>query len=211
MATNKYFNQVDRASEQDTFEDLVIEMIQNNGVDIMYIPREDFEMDPILKEPTKTTFRKALPIEVYIPDSGNPQGDQAVMSQLGFRIDNTTELFMSKRRFSELGLQQIRPREGDLIYIGDAWKPHGSFVNALYEVKSVWYNSPEWQFGRHFVYRISASLFRNSYEQFQTGIPGLDALAADNEAEVNAASNNDIIEAKKELLVFDPCNPLGEY
>lgn len=211
MATNKYFNQVDRASEQDTFEDLVIEMIQTNGVDIMYIPREDFEMDPILKEPTKTTFRKALPIEVYMPDGGNPSGDQAVMSQLGFRIDNTTELFMSKRRFSELGLDRIRPREGDLIYVGDPWSPYDSFLNALFEIKSVWYNHSEWDFGRHFVYRITAALFRNSYEQFQTGIPALDAMQANNEAEVNAASNNDIIEAKKPLLVFDPCNPLGEY
>ena len=211
MATNRYFNRIKQESEQDLFEDMVVEMIQMNGIDVLYIPREIFQVDPVLKEPVATVFQRSFPIEVYMPDAAQFGGDQNIMSKFGFRINQTTELVMSKRRFAELGTGRIRPREGDLIYIGDPDQPHSSFINQMFEINQVWFNNPDWQFGRHFTYRIVCESWTGSYEKFQTGKTGLDQFNLPNQEEINAASNNQIIDQKQDLLVFDTNNPFGEY
>lgn len=211
MATNRFFNRVKQNTEQNLFEDMVVEMIQINGVDVLYIPREIFEVDPVLKEPKATVFKRSFPIEAYMPDAAQFGGEQNIMSKFGFRIDQTTEFVMSKKRFAELGTGRIRPREGDLIFLGDPDKPYASFVNTMFEINQVWYNNPDWQFGKHFTYRIVCSTWTGSYEKFQTGVTGLDQFNLSNQAEIDAASNNQIIGQKQDLLVFDTNNPFGEY
>lgn len=211
MAVNKYFNRVRQASEQDLFEDMVVEMIQVNGVDVLYIPREIFTVDPVLKEPVATIFKRSFPIEVYMPDAAQFGGEQNIISKFGFRVDQTTELVMSKRRFAELGTGRIRPREGDLIYIGNPDAPYASFTNELFEINQVWYSNPDWQFGKHFTYRIVCSTWTGSYEKFQTGQQGLDQFDIKNADVVAQASNSVIVTEKQDLLVFDTNNPFGEY
>ena len=210
MATNKYFNRVNQNSEQDLFESTVIEMIQINGVDIIYIPRENFELDPILKEPKKTIFDSAYSIEAYMPDAAQFAGDQNIMGQFGFRINQTSEFVISKKRFAELGLRQLRPKEGDLIYLGNPHAPNPSFVNTIWEINQVWYNNPDWQFGRHFTYRIVAETFRYSYEKFRTGMEGVDQMQLKNEDEVKWGINSEVITQKQDLLLFNRKNPFGE-
>ena len=210
MATNKYFNRVNQQSEQDLFESTVIEMIQMSGVDVIYIPREIFELDPILKEPKKTTFRRNYAIEAYMPDAAQFAGDQTVMGQFGFRINQTTEFIISKKRFAELGMDRIRPREGDLIYVGDPDIPNPSFINSMWEVNQVWYNNPDWQFGKHFTYRIVCESFTYSYEKFQTGKAGLDQMQIPNSEDLKFGINAEVIDFKQDLLVFDKNNPFGE-
>ena len=186
-------------------------MIQINGVDVLYIPREIFEVDPVLKEPKATVFKRSFPIEVYMPDAAQFQGEQNIMSKFGFRINQTTELVMSKKRFSELGTDRIRPREGDLIFMGNPDSPYASFTNTMFEINQVWYNNPDWQFGRHFTYRLVCETWTGSYEKFQTGKTGPDQFNGNNQGEVQAASNDQIIAVKQDTLVFDTNNPFGEY
>lgn len=210
MATNKYFNRVSQSSEQSLFEDSVIEMIQMSGVDVLYIPREIFEFDPILKEPKKTTFRRSFEIEAYMPDAAQYGGEQNIMSQFGFRINQTSEFIISKKRFGELGTGRIRPKEGDLIYVGDPDNPHSSFTNTMWEINQVWYNNPDWQFGKHFTYRIVCETFAYSHEKFQTGKDGIDKMQISNTEELKQAMNQDVVDAKQDLLVWDKNNPFGE-
>lgn len=210
MATNKYFNNVSQSSEQDLFESAVIEMIQISGVDILYIPREIFDFDPILKEPKKTTFRRSFEIEAYMPDTGQFGGEQNIMSQFGFRINQTTEFIISRKRFAELGTGRLRPKEGDLIYVGNPDDPNPSFTNTMWEINQVWYNNPDWQFGKHFTYRIVAETFAYSHEKFQTGKDGIDKMQISNEDELKSAVNQDIVDFKQDLLVWDKNNPFGE-
>lgn len=210
MATNRYFNRVRMKSEQDLFESTVIEQIQINGVDVIYIPRENFEMDPILGEPKKTIFDSSYQIEAYMPDSAQFGGEQNIMGQFGFRINQTTEFVISKKRFAELGVNRLRPKEGDLIYLGDPNEPNPSFTNTLWEINQVWYNNPDWQFGRHFTYRIVAETFRYSYEKFRTGQEGIDQMQIKNEDDLKSGINEAVVNKKQDLLVFDRNNPFGE-
>lgn len=207
MTTNPYFNRTAMKAEQDLFESSVIEMIQVNGVDVIYIPREVFELDPIFKEPKKTIFKRSFPIEAYMPDAAQFGGEQNIMTQFGFRINQTTEFVISKKRFTELGTDRLRPKEGDLIYVGDINDPHDSFINQMFQINQVWYNNPDWQFGRHFTYRIVCESFINSYEKFQTGAAGLDQFQAVNSDEVKSGINSEVKAFSESLIKFDTGNP----
>lgn len=211
MTTNKYFNRVSQSSEQDLFESTVIEMIQINGVDVWYIPREIFELDPILKEPKKTIFQRNFAIEAYMPDAAQYGGEQNIMSQFGLRINQTTEFIMSKKRFAELGTGRNRPKEGDLIYLGDPYSTAPSFTNNMFEINQVWYNNPDWQFGKHFTYRIVCENFTYSYEKFQTGKEGIDQMNVKNSEDLKYGINQEVVDFKQDLVVFDRNNPFGDF
>lgn len=214
MPVNEYFNTSTETSEQDFFEDLVIEMIQMNGQDVLYIPREIFEIDPVLQEPKKTVFKRNFIIEVYTPDAYQYSGEQNIMSKFGFRINQTTEMIMSKKRFAELGTDRLRPMEGDLIYIGDPYNPDFSLTNTLFEINQVWFNQPDWQFGKHFTYKLVLEAWAGSREKFQTGKIALDNMDTISET-LEAASriNENIITAKQDIIVdsFDRNNPFGDF
>lgn len=214
MALNRYFNTANESSEQELFEDLVIEMIQMNGQDVLYIPREIFEVDPILQEPKKTIFRRNFIIEAYQPDAYQYSGDQNIMSKFGFRVNQTTEIIMSKKRFSELGTGRERPMEGDLIYIGNPYDPDFSLTNTLFEINQVWYNQPDWQFGRHFTYKLVCETWTGSREKFQTGKIALDVMETVSEdSEAPSRINENIIAAKPNIILdqFDRANPFGDF
>ena len=211
---NRYFNSATEQSEQDLFEDLVIEMIQMSGQDILYIPREIFEVDPILQEPKKTIFRRNFIIEAWQPDGFQYNGDQNIMSKFGFRVNQTADFIMSKRRFAELGTGRERPMEGDLIYIGNPYDPDFSLTNTLFEINQVWYNQPDWQFGRHFTYKLVCETWTGSREKFQTGKPALDAMETVSEdSEKPARVNEGVLDEKMDLIVksFDRTNPFGDF
>ena len=210
MATSPYFNKIRGVEEQGLFEDLVVEMIQIAGVDVLYIPRKILEFDRVLKEPSKSTFDKAYPIEAYLPDGGNFGGEQNIMSKFGFRVNQTSEILVSKKRFDELGTGLLRPMEGDLIFIGQAERSYRSFTNTLMEINQVWYNQPDWQFGKHFTYKMVCETFTYNHETVRTGMPGPDAIEVEgpNVQDSISISNNDIIDIKSSVL-FDKKNPFA--
>jgi hypothetical protein len=210
MPVNPYFQNVSNRSEQDLMESQVIEVIQMYGAEALYIPRENFELDPILKEPKKTVFKRSFPIEVLLPDYTELGTDLNIMSRFGFRTQQTTTILFSKKRFLELGTGRIRPKESDLIYIGDPENPERSFLNAFWEVNYVDHDKPSWQLGREFTFKLTCELFNASYEKFQTAVPGLDQMNADNAFEVATGINSDVGEAKQDLLKFDRQNPFAE-
>ncbi len=211
---NRYFNNSSETSEQDLFEDLVIEMIQMSGQDVLYIPREIFEIDPVLQEPKKTVFRRNFIIEVYQPDGFQYNGDQNIMSKFGFRVNQTSDFVMSKKRFAELGTGRSRPMEGDLIYVGDPYQPDFTLTNTLFEINQVWYNNPDWQFGRHFTYKLVCETFTGSREKFQTGKPSADRFDPTDDSLVRKTHiNEDIINEKNDIVInsFDRNNPFGDF
>lgn len=211
MAVNPYFNRVSQKQEQSLFESILEEFIQFGGVDVLYLPRERFELDPILKEPVRTVWDKAYQIEVYIPDGGNYEGEQLLQSKFGLRINQTTDLIMSKKRFHELGTGRTRPREGDLVFIGDPQDSEGTFTNSLFEIKNVWYNDPNWQFGKQLDFRLKVELWTGDYnEQFNSTFPSINALNPDNDANVAQGINEEVVELKTGLLKFDKNNPFAE-
>ena len=59
MATNRYFKQKVR-SEQNLFEDLVIESLQMFGQDVYYLPREIVNKDKIFLDDVPSRFSDCL-------------------------------------------------------------------------------------------------------------------------------------------------------
>lgn len=216
MPVSPYFNNINRKSEQELHESLVIENIKISGVDVLYIPMEIFEVDPILQEPKNVVFERSFPIEAYLPNNGETDGEQNLMSKFGFRVNKTVEVLISRKRFDELGTGKVRPLEGDLIYIGNPNDPRSSFMNVLFEINQVSYQSPEWPFGSHYTYKLFCETYTYNFDKFATGVPALDQfdMTGDDDADhrlanlMDNASNIEIEKSKQTLIQFDKNNPL---
>lgn len=212
MATNKYFNQTRRKSEQDLYSSLVIETIQIAGVDVLYIKRENLAVDPILGETTASTFKDTLEIEMYIPESEQPQGDLYFMSQIGISYKETSEAYVSIRRWREVaGDELIQPREGDLIYVGNPHDTFESFINKMFEIKSVTPGHPErGQFGINHTYRIIMELYTSGYDDFDTDYADIDSnYNTELQDELTNAINQSSHEKACEVMEMTE-NPFGE-
>lgn len=64
--TNPFFSSsTGYSGEQELINDLVIEQIGMFGLDILYMPRKNINLDKILHESSKSAFELALPIPMY--------------------------------------------------------------------------------------------------------------------------------------------------
>jgi hypothetical protein len=218
MALNRYTEWTTNVDEQQLYEDLVIEHIQTFGYDVWYIPRTIISQDDILGEDLASIFKTAHRIEVLMPNAGNFGGDQDIMSKFGFRINQTTEFMMAKKRFAELGIPgYIRPREGDLIYIGDITNSIASFGNSIFEINQVWYDWPGFQYGKNHIYKMVCELFSFSWEKFRTGIRAIDIVepyaggGGTSDGQDTGSLNNPAAAEGQELLKFNTGNPFGNF
>ncbi len=211
MAVNKYFNQTRNVPEQNLFNDLLVEQIQIHGMDIVYIKRENLDIDKILNEPTMSKFKESYIIEVYMPDSEIAQGDQYHMSRIGINFHEVSEFYMSKTRWNEVVGDMPRPREGDLIYVGNPEHTYESTINKMYKIKNVTMGHPERaQFGKNHSFRLIAETFVPSYEEFDTDIEDIDSnynMDLKNEF-LNTINNASTEEGKKVMVQTE--NPFGE-
>ena len=80
---NPYFDTINRKSEQELHEALVVENIQMHGINILYVPLENFQVDPVLQEPRNITYQNSYTIEAYLPEAGETDGQQNIMSKFG--------------------------------------------------------------------------------------------------------------------------------
>ena len=64
-ATNQYFKNKVR-SEQQLYEDIIIEALQMYGQDVYYLPREIINKDKIFLDDIPSRFSDAYKIEMYI-------------------------------------------------------------------------------------------------------------------------------------------------
>ena len=213
MAINKYFNQTRRASEQSLYSSLIIESIQIHGVDVLYIKRDNLEIDPVLKEPTMSTFKDTYSIEMYIPESENTGGNQYFMNKMGITYEEIVEAYVSIDRWEEVaGDDLVRPNEGDLVYIGNPNSTYDSFINMLFQIKNVVAGHPESnQFGKNHTFKLIMEQFVSGYETFETDF-------ADIDSEYNIDVKNEFLNAVNEDSQKIACrdvmeqteNPIGE-
>lgn len=216
MATNQYVNNYSETNEQDLVQDLVDESIQMSGMDVLFIPRNQPNINYLYNEDPTNTFGDQVDqdifnkheIEVYQENVDDFEGGD-YMSEYGYELASSATFVMSKRRFSEVvaGLQD-RPEEGDLV-----WSP---ITQSLLEIKHVDASSPFFQFGKNYVYRITVSLFRYSYENIDTGDASVDSIIdseigdiLDPSTEVEEYGQNDALESEGPDIEFDPSNPFS--
>jgi len=170
MARNVYFSN-NVKSEQDLYEDLVIESIGIYGQDLYYIPRTIIAKDLILNEDVISKFTNSFKIEMYIESVDGFEGDGKLISKFGLEIRDQVNLLVSRRRWNTLVGRYLpdlsnRPREGDLIYFPMAF--------SLFEIRFVEDKKPFYQLGYIPTYKIVCELFEYSNQDISTGIDEVD-------------------------------------
>lgn len=216
MTTNSYFNKIKSNKEQNLYEALVVENIQIAGYNVFYIPRNISKMDEILVEPQQSIFEKSYTIECIIQTLETWDGPGDIMSKFGLRTQDFTTLVLSKKRFRELKIpnRQIRPFEGDLIYIGE---DYSTFPNIMLEINHVKQDTPFWPLGKNFVYSLVCNAYNKTYDELLfTGVPVIDNINELSRDEKNTSiytdfkgSNVELQKNKPTLLDFSEKNVFG--
>ncbi len=157
MPVNNYFRNFTSFPQQELLNSLTKEVIQINGIDMLYLKRTTGYKDSILNEDPTASFTSCLQIEMYsnTPEGFGGQGD--VVTNYGLDVLDEVILIVNKERFTE-AVNQTAPREGDLVYL-----PLGK---GLYEIRFVEDEKPFYALGKNHVYEITCELFRYNNELF---------------------------------------------
>ena len=173
MPTNVYFSPKVK-SEQNIFEDIVIESIRMYGQDVYYLPREIVNRDYILGEDVESQFEDAYMIEMYIENTEGFEGEGNIFQKFGMEIRDECTFVVAKRSWEKLvgrwnnTVENFRPNEGDLIYL--------PLSNSFFEISFVEHEQPFYQLNNLPMYKLQARLFEFSGEDFNTGIAEIDQI-----------------------------------
>jgi len=181
MPSNLYFNNFPRniTSEQLLVEDLVIESLKIHGMDVYYLPRSSRDsVDYIFGEDTLKQYVAAYPLEMYLENVTGMEGEGDFISKFGLEIRDEVQLLVSRRRFAST-VPQIRPNEGDLIYV--------PLVQNFFEITFVEHENDQAMFytlgrgrgGNVYVYGLKLKQFVFSNEIIETGITEIDEQIRD--------------------------------
>lgn len=177
MPTNLYFNNFPSnqiTSEQLLVEDLVIEAMQIHGMDVFYLPRSTRDqVDYLYGEDTLKQFVKAYPIEMYLENVSGMLGEGDFISKFELEIRDEMEMLVSRRRFKST-VAQIRPNEGDLIYV--------PLVQNFFEITFVEHEDNQAMMhtlgrgrgGNVYLYALKMKQFVFSNEIVETGVAEVD-------------------------------------
>lgn len=173
---NRYFTQ-GTSSEQNLVEDLIVESLSIYGEELFYIPRTLVNKDEILGEDRLSEFNCLFPIEMYFENVEQFEGQGAFIQKFGLMMEQSATLVVAKRRWDELIGQYdatiipSRPCEGDLIYF--------PLTKGLFEIRFVDHDSPFYQIGKLYVYKLSVEQFQYSSEHIDTGLHEVDGFERD--------------------------------
>tara|TARA_Y100001937_G_scaffold19027_1_gene26245 strand:+ start:1682 stop:2614 length:933 start_codon:yes stop_codon:yes gene_type:complete len=168
MPRNVYFSQAVK-SEQNLYEDLIVESLKIYGQDVYYIPRTLVNRDNILNEDPSSKFDDAYLIEAYIENVDGFEGSGDLYSKFGLEIQDEATFIISRKIWNQyIGLHEnsTKPREGDLLFL--------PMTNAFFEINFVEHEQPFYQLSNLPVYKLSCAKFEYSDEEFETGVGEID-------------------------------------
>jgi len=100
-------------------------------------------------------------------------------------------------------VEQIRPYEGDLIYL--------PITHDLFEISFVDHEEVFYQLGKIYVWKITCEKFRYSHEDIATGNTDIDDIASEIESNTDPlADNNEILTRIEASLIDVPNNPFTQ-
>lgn len=184
MATNPWFDsqfsEEDGNLDSELLRDLVSEMIQIKGRDLVYLPRTVENFDSyFLEDRLPSSFNGSAIIEMYLENTQEWQGQQEIYSKFGLEIRDSATMVVSKRRFEEevttLFPDVTRPREGDVLIMN---KRYDKRIRA-FEITWVDKESPFYQLGDLPAYKLTIRNFEYSGENFNTGDEDIDSYTND--------------------------------
>lgn len=168
MTLNPYFNNYGFANEQSLLEDLGVEMIQQYGLNVIYIKRKHVNIDPLFLEDPLSQFTETRTIEMYMKSFMGYGQQSDMMMKFGLFSADVLMLSVMRKRFNQELPEYVRPLEGDLIYI--------PMTKALFEIKYVEHEDNFYQQGTLQYFDIKCERFVYSNETFNTGIADLDRI-----------------------------------
>ena len=150
MATvNRYFQSgktIGRASEQNLYEDLIIESMRIYGFEVYYLPRKVYNQDNILTEDPYNSYENAYPIEMYMENLEGFAGEDELVTKFGLEIRDQANFIVSRRRWVDTvgstgtTVLSQRPAEGDIIYF--------PLTQSFFEIRKVDSQTPYFQAGK---------------------------------------------------------------
>lgn len=172
MTTNSFFNNYNNTNEQNLLDQLIIESIQQYGMDMIYLPRRNNNTDKLYGTSDIVHFDTTYPIEMYLKSFDGFNGDGDFMSKFGLEIRDQCTFYVSKTRFAavigSIEPELIRPREGDLIFF--------PLNKKCFEIKFADNKPTFYQLGALQGYNLTCELYEYSSEIFNTGIPEIDNI-----------------------------------
>ncbi len=209
MATNQYFKQKVR-SEQQLFEDLVIESLQMFGQDVYYLPREIVNKDKIFLDDVPSRFSDAYKVEMYIENTEGFEGEGDLFTKFGVELRDQATFIVSRKRWVQLvgkrlEVANFRPREGDLIYL--------PMSESMFEIRRVETETPFYQLKDLPTFRLQCELFEYSGEDFDTGVDTIQDVETEGSFKYNLSLDSGggrFIQGEKVTQVFDTYNMIGE-
>ena len=176
MARNVYFNDKVR-SEQNLYEDIVIESLKIYGQDVYYLPRDIVAEDKIFGDDIPSRFNSSYKIEMYLENIEGFDGEGDLFTRFGVEIRDEATFVVSRRRWTQTvarmdnNVTSVRPLEGDLIYL--------PLTNKLFQINFVEHEQPFYQLSNLPVYKLRAQLFEYNDEDLDTGVEAIDQIEQD--------------------------------
>lgn len=173
MATNHYFSQKVK-SEQNLYEDIIIESLKIYGQDIYYLPRDIVNEDKILGEDVPSRFNSAYKVEMYIENTEGFDGEGDLFTKFGVEIRDQATFIVSRKRWNQTvsrydnEINSARPREGDVIYL--------PLSNSMFQIMAVEHEQPFYQISNLPTYKLRCELFEYSNEDLDTDIEAIDDI-----------------------------------
>ena len=177
MARNIYFSDKVR-SEQNLYENIIIESLKMFGQDVYYLPRTIVNENRVFGEDVPSKFSNSYKIEMYIENTEGFEGEGDLFSKFGVEIrDEATFIVARKRWNTTVGridnqIEGERPREGDLIFL--------PLSNSLFEVMHVEHEQPFYQLSNLPTFKMRCQLFEYSDEDFDTDLVSIDGIEQNN-------------------------------
>lgn len=170
------------STEQNLVQDLVDEQIKLFGSDVYYIPRTLLR-DKTLGEVIHSEFNQAYLVEMMLINVEGFGAPSEFISQFGVRVTDEVKFVLSKRRWEQSLVPTLnltltsRPNEGDLIYF--------PLTENVYEIKFVERESPFYQLGKLYYFEITAEIYEQGADEFDTGIEEIDEVELTNAVVTN--------------------------
>lgn len=173
MATSVYFSQRVK-SEQNLYEDIIIESLKVYGQDIYYLPRDVVNKDPVLADDVPSRFNSSYKLEMYIENVDGYDGGGDIFSKFGVELRDAATFIVSRKRWRQTvarydnDITGERPREGDLLYL--------PLTKSIFEIMHVEHEQPFYQLSNLPTYKLRCEKFEYNDEDFDTGLIEIDEV-----------------------------------
>ena len=176
------------------------EVIQQNGIDTFYLPKQYQKIDLVLGEDVLSKFNQSYPMKMYLASFTEFGGDGILFGNFGLTVTEQVTLEVNITYFAAQ-TSNYYPVEGDLIFL-----PISNFVFEIFRIVDV---DPFFHLGKTSKYIFEVRRIEYSGEEMDTGIAKLDELESLQDTDIESESDeledelNDILNSSEPNIFGD--------